>query len=88
VRLVITVVQPRIAIVDFVPFDLVLRGGRVIDPAQKLDGVLDAVVRDGRVAAVGQELSGPMHDFGKVLSEPPISREQLFDLRSTLFDFE
>ena len=28
----------------------VLRGGRVIDPARGLDGVLDVVVEDGAVA--------------------------------------
>jgi dihydroorotase len=39
------------------PSDLVLRGGRVIDPAQGLDGALDVVVSDGRVAAVAPALS-------------------------------
>jgi dihydroorotase len=38
-------------------YDLVIRSGRVIDPAQGLDGVLDVAVRDGRVAAVGAALS-------------------------------
>jgi dihydroorotase len=33
-------------------YDLVLRGGRVIDPAQKIDGVHDVAVKDGRIAAV------------------------------------
>ena len=32
--------------------DLVLRGGRVIDPAQSLDGAFDVAVRGGRIAAV------------------------------------
>ncbi len=32
--------------------DTLLRGGRVIDPAQALDGTLDVAVRDGRIAAV------------------------------------
>ena len=30
------------------PYDLLLRGGRVIDPAQNLDGVYDIAVSDGR----------------------------------------
>ncbi len=34
---------------------LLIRGGRVIDPAQGIDGVHDVVVRDGLVAAVGPE---------------------------------
>jgi dihydroorotase len=31
----------------------VLRGGRVIDPANGLDGILDVIVQDGRITAVG-----------------------------------
>ena len=33
-------------------FDLVLRGGRVIDPAQNLDRPLDVGIRDGKIAAL------------------------------------
>jgi dihydroorotase len=33
-------------------YDLLLRGGRVIDPAQNLDGTHDVAVKDGRIAAV------------------------------------
>ena len=33
-------------------YDLILRGGRVIDPAQSLDGAYDVAIRDGRIAAV------------------------------------
>lgn len=33
-------------------FDLVLRGGRVIDPARDLDGRFDVGIRDGKIAAV------------------------------------
>ena len=32
---------------------LILRGGRVIDPSQGLDGVMDVLIRDGRTAATG-----------------------------------
>ena len=38
------------------PFDLVLRGGRVIDPSQKLDAVTDVAFAAGKVAAVGNGL--------------------------------
>jgi dihydroorotase len=44
------------------PYDLVLRGGRVIDPAQGLDGVMDVAIRDGRIAAVGKDLPGPARE--------------------------
>lgn len=33
-------------------FDLLLRGGRVIDPATGFDGIADVAVTDGRIAAV------------------------------------
>jgi dihydroorotase len=33
-------------------YDLVIRGGRVIDPAQKLDRVADIAIRAGRIAAI------------------------------------
>ncbi len=37
-------------------FDLVLRGGRVIDPAQGIDAVCDVAVANGRIAAVQPDL--------------------------------
>jgi dihydroorotase len=46
-------------LVQTAPYDIVLRGGRVIDPDQGLDGILDVAVRDGRIAAVGKALPGP-----------------------------
>lgn len=39
-------------------YDLMLKGGRVVDPAQGLDTVCDVAFRDGHVAAVGPNL-GP-----------------------------
>ncbi|MBI5260736.1 MAG: amidohydrolase/deacetylase family metallohydrolase [Bradyrhizobium sp.] len=38
------------------PFDLILRGGRVIDPSQKLDSVTDVGFSAGKVAMVGNGL--------------------------------
>ncbi|MBM6583185.1 amidohydrolase/deacetylase family metallohydrolase [Microvirga sp. BT689] len=38
-------------------FDLVLRGGRVIDPSQSIDRVADVAFAGGRVAAVGDDLA-------------------------------
>jgi len=35
-------------------YDLAIRGARVIDPAQELDGSADIGVRDGRIVAVGR----------------------------------
>jgi dihydroorotase len=39
-------------------FDLVLKGGRVIDPAQGIDGVNDVAIADGKIAAIAPDLSG------------------------------
>jgi dihydroorotase len=38
--------------------DLILRGGRVIDPAQHLDTICDVGFKNGKVAAVGTALAG------------------------------
>src|SRR6202171_4360606 len=38
------------------PLDLVLRGGRLIDPCQKLDAVTDVAFAAGKVVMVGNEL--------------------------------
>ena len=37
-------------------YDVVVRGGRVIDPSQKLDAVLDVATADGRIAAVRRNI--------------------------------
>src|SRR5215813_11453007 len=39
-------------------FDLVLKGGRVIDPSQNIDRVTDIAFTGGKVAKVGNDLSG------------------------------
>jgi dihydroorotase len=37
-------------------YDLILRGGRVVDPSQKLDTVTDVAFADGKVARIGASL--------------------------------
>src|SRR5436189_6258323 len=39
-------------------YDLILRGGRVIDPSQKLDAVTDVAFVQGKVARIGSGLKG------------------------------
>ena len=41
-----------------VSYDLVLTGGHVIDPSQKIDQVADVAFKDGKVAAIGPNLEG------------------------------
>jgi dihydroorotase len=51
--------------------DLVLRGGRVIDPSQGIDSVSDVGFQDGRVAKIGPNLSGAeVHDVSGLLVTP------------------
>ena len=38
--------------------DLVLKGGRVVDPSQGLDKVTDIAFSDGKVAAIGDNRNG------------------------------
>src|SRR5690242_16909650 len=38
-------------------FDLVLRNGRVVDPANGLDARMDVAVKDGKIAALEQSIS-------------------------------
>ena len=40
-------------------YDLVIRGGRVIDPAQRLDRRADVAIRGGRIAAVRPDIPAP-----------------------------
>src|ERR1700685_2501869 len=37
-------------------FDLLLRGGRVIDPAAGIDGLKDVAIRNGKIAAVQSDI--------------------------------
>jgi dihydroorotase len=49
-------------------YDLVIAGGRVIDPAQGIDGRLDVGIKGGRIAALGQDLAA--RPAGQVLAVP------------------
>jgi dihydroorotase len=47
-------------------YDLVLKGGRVIDPANRLNGIMDVAVSGGKIAAVAQDI--PASQAGKVVN--------------------
>ena len=36
---------------------LLIRGGRVIDPANGMDKIADVLIEDGKIAAIGERLS-------------------------------
>ncbi|MBI2829939.1 MAG: amidohydrolase/deacetylase family metallohydrolase [Chloroflexi bacterium] len=46
-------------------YDLLIKGGRVIDPAQSIDGALDIAVTGDRIALVGKDI--PRHSGRQVL---------------------
>jgi hypothetical protein len=52
-------------------YDVLLSGGRVIDPAQDIDGTLDVAIQDGRVAAVQAAI--PRDSAKEVLDVCPVN---------------
>lgn len=44
-------------------FDVVIRGGRVIDPANRLDETADIAFKDGKIAAIGSNAVGPANEI-------------------------
>jgi dihydroorotase len=49
---------------------LLLKGGRLIDPAAGVDGAFDLLMADGRIAKVGRDLPRTMADGGRVVDVP------------------
>ena len=47
--------------------DLLIRGGRVIDPEKGLDAHLDVRVADGRIAEIGRDLPLPEHSTPRIV---------------------
>ncbi|MGI6575488.1 MAG: hypothetical protein ACOX3A_06530 [bacterium] len=43
-------------------YDILLQKGRVIDPVNGVDGILDLGIKDGRVAEIGAELDPSVAD--------------------------
>jgi len=64
-------------------YDLILRGGRVIDPSQKLDAITDVAFSGGKVAQIGRALKADaetdVRDLSGVIVTPG-----LIDLHSLL----
>src|SRR5215831_11553270 len=46
-------------------YDLLIQGGRVIDPAESRDAVLDVAISKGRIASVADHI--PAAGFGRVM---------------------
>src|SRR5580700_5743195 len=58
------------------PFDLTIRGGRVLDASQNMDRVADVAIRDGRIAAIERDLTAP--------KTAPKGKEEVIDARGKL----
>ncbi|SDR54931.1 dihydroorotase [Rhizobiales bacterium GAS191] len=65
------------------PFDLVLAGGHVIDPSQGFDRVADIGFSQGRVAAIGEGLSGAAAEIRDVAGK--IVTPGLIDLHTHVY---
>lgn len=66
-------------------FDLIVRGGRVIDPSQGLDAALDVAFSEGRVAALGPNLA-PNDDARVIDATGLIVTPGLIDLHTHVYD--
>jgi dihydroorotase len=66
-------------------FDLVLKGGSVLDPAQDLRGALDVAVQDGKIASVAANI--PASEAKRVIHVPGKTvTPGLIDLHTHVFD--
>ena len=68
------------------PYDLLIKGGKVIDPSQGLEAELDVAVRDGRVASVAAGI--PVGRTRQVLrADGKIVTPGLIDLHAHIFPY-
>ena len=47
-------------------YDLILKGGHVIDPANQIDGVMDIAIKDNKIASVSEDI--PSEGSGQTIS--------------------
>ena len=47
------------------PYDLLIKGGHLLDPGQGLDGVMDIGIADGKIAAIQADI--PAHEAARVV---------------------
>jgi dihydroorotase len=66
-------------------YDLLIKGGRVIDPAQNLDGALDVAINGDRVAAVSKDIS-PQEGKQVIDAKGKIVTPGLIDMHVHCFD--
>ena len=59
-------------------YDLLLKGGHVIDPANNLDGIMDVAVSKDKIAAVEKDI--PASQAGKIVDASGLYVEPALDL--------
>ena len=57
-------------------YDILLKGGHLIDPKNDRDGTMDLAVKDGKVAAVGPDLGGAAEQTGVELRRQRLGGER------------
>lgn len=60
--------------------NVLIRGGRVIDPAQGLDGHLDVWIAEGKIAELGVDLRVPLH----AASQDPAAAPRVIEARGCI----
>jgi dihydroorotase len=66
-------------------YDLVIKGGRVIDPSQKIDGPMDVAVSGGKIAGVMPDI--PLREAGMLIDAAgKIVTPGLIDLHTHVYD--
>ena len=68
------------------PYDLLIKGGKVIDPSQGLEAELDVAVRGGKIASVAPEI--PEGQAGQVIrAQGKIVTPGLIDIHTHVFPY-
>src|SRR6266567_2026701 len=76
---VIALLHPHNVLAQSPPYDVLLKGGRVIDPANHVDQVMDVAIAGGKITAVKKDI--PASEAGKVVdASGPIVTPGLIDI--------
>lgn len=78
--------SPRTAKANALPYDLLIKGGKVIDPSQNIEAVRDVAVRGDKIARVEKDI--PSHEARQVLkADGKIVTPGLIDLHVHVFPY-
>ena len=66
-------------------YDILIKGGRVIDPAQNIDGTMDVAINKNKIAAVSRDIP-PQEGKQIIDAKGKIVTPGLIDLHVHVFD--